>query len=76
MTITRGYDALQRPASLSLANGSATPPPATAYAYDGASRMATVTSGAEQAVHGYLANSPLVQQISLTEGGAGRLTRG
>ena len=32
--------------------------------------MATVTSAAEQAVYGYLANSHLVQQISFTEGGA------
>ena len=47
--------------------------PATSYAYDAASRLSTVTQGANTATYGYVPNSPLVGAITFAQSGTTRL---
>ncbi|MFZ5697748.1 MAG: type IV secretion protein Rhs, partial [Pseudomonadota bacterium] len=69
LSVTRGFDSLARLSTLS-----ATSVPSATYQYDSASRLATVTSGANTATYGYLPNSPLVGSITFKQSGATRLT--
>jgi RHS repeat-associated protein len=44
------------------------------YSYDGASRLKTVARGTHVATYGYLANSSLIESVTVKEGSATRLT--
>jgi RHS repeat-associated protein len=72
LTVSSGYDTLLRCTSLSLN----TTPSALSYtyAYDTASRLSTVSDGAFSAAYTYLANSPLVSQITFKQSSTVRLT--
>lgn len=72
-SITNGYDALLRRTNLSvLASGVLS---RTAYGYDNASRLATVDDGNnDTATYSYVANSPLVNQITFQQSGTMRMT--
>ncbi|MBI2927417.1 MAG: hypothetical protein HYY24_17105 [Verrucomicrobia bacterium] len=72
LTVTSAYDTLLRRATLSL---NTTPSSLSyAYAYDTASRLTNVTEGTYGAGYGYLANSPLVSQITFKQSSTVRLT--
>src|SRR5260370_24936919 len=45
------------------------------FSYDNASRLQTVTGGSDTATYSYLANSPLVSQITFAQSGTTRMTR-
>ncbi len=66
--IHRSYDAWQRPDSLTVPAVLA-----VTYAYDAASRLATVSAGPEIASYGYLADSSRVEALTFRHGGADRL---
>jgi RHS repeat-associated protein len=73
LSVTNGYDQFLRRTNLAI-----NPPLSTinsAYGYDNASRLKSVTSGTNSATYSYLANSPLVNQIFYTNGGTLRMTR-
>jgi hypothetical protein len=72
--MTNGYDNLLRRSSLSLRNGPSSSLASTAYGYDAASRLLTVTSGNSTAAYSYLANSPLVGQIAFANNGGMSMT--
>jgi RHS repeat-associated protein len=71
LAVTRAYDSLLRPASVSL-----NPQPGTlnSYAYDTAGRLSSVSSGAYSATYHYLANSPMVDQVTFQQSTTLRLT--
>ncbi|MBI2927421.1 MAG: RHS repeat-associated core domain-containing protein [Verrucomicrobia bacterium] len=72
LTVTSGYDTFLRRTTLSL---NTTPTSLSyAYAYDTASRLTNVTEGTYGAGYGYLANSPLVSQITFKQSSTVRLT--
>jgi hypothetical protein len=57
--------------------GGATTPWTITYGYDAASRLKTVSDGnSEVATYSYLANSPLVGQITFSKNGTTRMTTG
>jgi YD repeat-containing protein len=72
-TVTNVYDSLLRRASLVL-RSNATTLFTHSYAYDSASRLTNVSDGTYSAAYSYLANSPLVSQISFQHGGTARMT--
>jgi len=51
-----------------------TPDGADIYAYDNASRLASVSDGTNSAAYSYLANSPLIGQITFAHGGTTEMT--
>jgi hypothetical protein len=61
LCVTNGYDAVLRRTALALTNQPST---LVTYGYDTASRLSGVTNGTSTAVYAYLANSPLVSQIT------------
>ena len=73
VSVANIYDSLLRRATNNVLNGS-TVLAQTRYAYDSASRLQTVTSGTNKAGYTYLANSPLVGQITFTNGSTVRMT--
>jgi RHS repeat-associated protein len=73
LSLDRDFDSLARLSSLSALNG-ASVLNQIGYAYDTASRLDTVTSGANTATYGYLADSTLVGSITSKQGGSTRLT--
>jgi RHS repeat-associated protein len=73
ISITNGYDGLLRRTNLVALNGS-TVLSRTAYGYDTASRLFSVSDGTNTAAYSYVANSPLVSQIAFTNAGALRMT--
>jgi RHS repeat-associated protein len=79
LSITNGYDHLLRRTNLTLRSGSAVLS-ATAYSYDMASRLSSVSQPSTlnfqpvTATYSYLANTPLVSQILFTNNGARRMT--
>ncbi|MDE3100003.1 MAG: type IV secretion protein Rhs, partial [Verrucomicrobiota bacterium] len=75
-SVTNGYDAdLRRFNVTALSGGSALQ--STAYGYDNASRLSTVSDGDnDSATYSYVANSPLVQQITFAQSGTTRMTMG
>ena len=73
LSVTNGYDDLLRRTNVSVQNSS-TPILQTAYAYDAASRLSTVSEGTNAATYSYLANSPLVESITFKQGAATRMT--
>lgn len=73
LSVTNGYDTLMRRTTLAALN-SGSPLVQDAYGYDSASRLAYAQDGANGALYYYLANSPLVGQISFTNSGLVRMT--
>lgn len=71
-SLLRTQDDLQRLQTLAV-GASSLGMPATGYTYDGASRLDTVTRGAYVATYGYLANSSLVESVTVREGATSRL---
>jgi RHS repeat-associated protein len=71
LSVTNAYDNLLRRTAVALASQSAT---LTQYGYDAASRLQTVSSGTSSATYTYLANSPLVSQITFASNGVTRMT--
>jgi RHS repeat-associated protein len=72
-SITNGYDSLLRRTSLS-ARSNAVTLFTYSYAYDGASRLTNLSDGTYNAVYTYLANSPLVSQITFRSNTTTRMT--
>ena len=71
LTVTSGYDNYLRRNSLSLTQ------PSTiniTYGYSSAGWLQTVTSGDYSATYSYLANSPLVENITFKQNGATQMT--
>ncbi len=77
LSITNGYDEYLRRTNLAALNGS-TPLTRSAFDYDSASRLATVTDLSPGTPHSaqytYLANSPLVGQITFATNGTTVMT--
>ena len=74
LSVTNGYDSDLRRTMLAALSGSSQLLSAT-YGYDNASRLASVTDGNNNsATYSYLANSPLVSQITFKQSGATRMT--
>lgn len=71
--INFNYDTFLRRASL-MPHHEATPIFVHTYGYDSASRLQTVTHGNYNATYSYLANSPLVEQITFKENSTTRMT--
>ena len=75
LSVTNGYDQYLRRTNLSLLNSSSAILASTAYGYDPASRLATVSDGNNDlAAYIYLANSPLVGQITFKSNSVTRMT--
>jgi RHS repeat-associated protein len=72
--VTNGYDAVLRRMQLAFFTNNPTPVFTSAYAYDTASRLTNVAVGANSAAYGYLANSPLVSQITFRQSSITRMT--
>jgi len=73
--ITNRYAADRRRINGSILNSSSAILAATAHGYDAASRLATVADGhGNTATYNYLANSPLVSQMTFQQNGATRVT--
>lgn len=72
ISVGRDYDALARLSAVTAANG--TPAISYSYGYDAVSRLQTLTQGSNVATYAYVANSPLLQSVTFTQGGATRLT--
>ena len=73
LSVSNVYDALLRRTTNGLWKGSLCLTQ-TRYTYDAASRLRSLSDGASSATYSYLANSPLVGQIGLTNDGALRMT--
>jgi RHS repeat-associated protein len=72
-SVTNGYDSFMRRTNMVvLSNG--TPVWTNIFSYDAASRLATVSDGVNSAGYSYVANSPLVSQITLKQSGTTRMT--
>ncbi len=68
--VTRDFDSLNRPSGLGVPAASHT----VAYGYDDASRLLTVTAGANSATYGYATNANLIETVTLKNGATTRLT--
>ena len=68
-----GYDAYLRRTTLAATNGS-TQLAYTSYSYDTANRLSVVSDGTQSATYSYLANSPLVGQITFKQNTTTRMT--
>jgi RHS repeat-associated protein len=77
LSVTNGYDLYLRRTNLTVLNGT-TALTKTAYGYDNASRFSTVTDNtggtAYSEAYAYLANSPLVSQITFKQASTTRMT--
>ena len=73
LSVTNGYDQFLRRTNLAALNG-ATAYTTTVYGYDSASRLNSVTNGAYNALYSYVANSPLVSQITFRSNSTTRMT--
>ena len=74
LSVTNGYDQFMRRTSLTL-NSQPSTTNRTTYGYDAASRLQTVNDGHGDTVsYNYLANSPLVSQITFAQSSATRMT--
>src|SRR6266567_3299580 len=72
LIVTNRYDQYLRRTNLSLFNGSTLLTRST-NSYDSASRLATAPDGTNSATYSYLANSPLVSQITFVSNGVQRM---
>jgi RHS repeat-associated protein len=73
MNISYGYDSLQRRTSVTVRSNTATVF-THSYSWNSASQLTNVSDGTYQADYGYLANSPLVSQITFRSNSAVRMT--
>lgn len=73
LSLDRSFDSLARLSSLSALSVSSVLNQ-TGYSYDAASRLDTVTQGANTATYAYMPNSPLVSIVTFRNGGTTRLT--
>ena len=73
LSVTNRYDQYLRRTNLALLSGS-TVLSSSAYSYDAASRLGTVSDGTNSATYGYLANSALVEQIAFATNGTTVMT--
>jgi RHS repeat-associated protein len=73
LAITNSYDQYLRRTNLTSLNGAFALAMAV-YSYDNASRLSTVSDGTDNATYNYVANSPLVSQITLKQGSTTRMT--
>jgi len=73
LIVTNLYDSFLRRTEVASKNAS-TQLAATDYGYDTASRLQTVTAGVNSATYSYLANSPLVSQITFKSNTIVRMT--
>jgi RHS repeat-associated protein len=73
LSVTNGFDSLLRRISVTVLNGSSVLA-RTTNSYDAASRLSTVSDGANAAAYSYLANSPLVDHIVFANSGATVMT--
>ena len=71
LAVTNAYDAYLRRTAVAL---DTQPSTLVNYAYDSAGRLNTVTNGNYNAVYAYLANSPLVSQITFRSNSTARMT--
>jgi len=71
--MTNNFDTLL-PRTTLQAKAGATVNASITYGYDGASRLQSVTDGTNNATYAYIANSPLVSQITLKSNATTRLT--
>jgi RHS repeat-associated protein len=70
LAVTNAYDSYLRKVAVALSNQTST---LVQYGYDNASRLQNVTNGTAKVTYTYLANSPLVSQISFTNSGTQRM---
>jgi len=73
-SVTNGYDAYLRRSNLAVVDSGSGQLTSTAYGYDNASRLATVSDGTNSAAYTYIANSPLVGQIVFKHNGTTMMT--
>ena len=73
LSVTNGYDADLRRTTLAALSANA-PLLTNSYGYDAASRLQTVSDGNNSATYLYVANSPLVGQITFKQGSTTRMT--
>lgn len=71
LAVTNAYDAVLRRTAVGLSNFSST---LVQFGYDNASRLQNVTNGSTTIAYNYLANSPLVSQITFQQSGTTRMT--
>jgi len=69
--VTNGYDSLLRRTAVGLSGQAAT---LVKYGYDAASRLTTVTNDVNVTSYSYIANSPLLDQITFKNNGTTRMT--
>ncbi|HXC35673.1 MAG TPA: RHS repeat-associated core domain-containing protein, partial [Candidatus Acidoferrales bacterium] len=72
LSVSNVYDGLLRRTNLTV--NSATTLASTAYGYDAASRLLTVSDGTNTAAYTYIGNSSLINEISFTNNGVARMT--
>lgn len=71
--VTNRYDQYLRRTNVTASSASAQLL-TTAYGYDNASRLQTVSDGTDSATYSYVANSPLVSQITFKQNSTARMT--
>jgi RHS repeat-associated protein len=71
LSVTNGYDAYLRRTAVAL---STQPSTLSQFGYDAASRLSSVTNGQSTATYSYLANSPLISQITFKSNTVTRMT--
>lgn len=73
LAVERSFDGLHRPSGISALGGQPSPLASAVYSYDAASRLDTVTAGADSAAYTYALNSSLVGTLTFKHAGAVRL---
>jgi hypothetical protein len=71
LAVTNAYDAELRRIAVGLSTHAST---LTQFGYDNASRLQNVTNGSATVAYSYLANSPLVSQITFKQSGTTQMT--
>ena len=74
ISVTNSYDELRRRTNISVLSPSSQLLSSTAYGYDAASRLLTVSDGTNSATYDYLDNSLLVEQIVFATNGTTVMT--
>ena len=72
LSVTNGFDLLLRRTNLTIRGAIVLS--RTTYTYDAASRLLTVSDGTNSAIYNYLANSPIVGQITFMSNSVTRMT--
>jgi len=74
LSVTNGYDHFLRRTNAVLLSPQGAVLASTAYVFDSASRLKTVSDGTNNATYDYLANSPLAGQVTFKQSSAARMT--